>query len=515
MASAAPVVLELETQIVATVEYYFSDGNLLTDVHLHGLMSSEGWVTLKSLLKFPRLRRLVGKKALRVFKNEAEGASAAIGSENLVVETREKKDDSAVLAGCLNLSAFLEVGPDMLSVRRHPSRPPAPSLPKPGQPLKHLVLDSGAIIHGVPEQLRPKAENFWTVPEVLGEIRDARSRKALATLPFELRTKEPSEQAMEFVVRFSKASGDYATMSLVDLKVLALAYMLERQESGDKHLRAVPTGKKPPPPAKSTTTTSKRQQPARAPPPPGAVAALGAPRAALVGSQPALTQTGEESKEGANAEETKKVKEESSNVEKPPKEEAEEDEEEDEEEEEAERARAAGAGAAGGDAGEGNDGDDDESIEDLGSDDDWDPNQQASASAGKPGKQAGGGGAGGQFDDDDSDGDDDGEEEGGDAFGGGEGEYGEDDLFSGSSGAEVERLPPKGVKFDTDGLPPPKPFAFATDAFPSLMGDEDGPEAAAAAAPQPEAGGEAAAVPAPSSLSSSWGAAKEQQQRTV
>mmetsp|Transcript_2642 Transcript_2642/g.3236 ORF Transcript_2642/g.3236 Transcript_2642/m.3236 type:complete len:82 (+) Transcript_2642:35-280(+) len=60
--------------IVSTVEFYFSDKNLLTDVHLHGLISSndEGWVYFVDLLKFPKLRRLVQKQVNNEIK-KSEG----------------------------------------------------------------------------------------------------------------------------------------------------------------------------------------------------------------------------------------------------------------------------------------------------------------------------------------------------------------------------------------------------------------------------------------------------------
>lgn len=42
------------------------------------------------------------------------------------------------------------------------------------------------------------------------------------------------------VVDFSRKTGDFATLSTVDLKVLALTHMLEIQANGDKRLRTEP-----------------------------------------------------------------------------------------------------------------------------------------------------------------------------------------------------------------------------------------------------------------------------------
>lgn len=44
----------------------------------------------------------------------------------------------------------------------------------------------------------PIAQNFWTVPEVVAEIRDKKARHHLQALPFELKLREPSDEAMKF-----------------------------------------------------------------------------------------------------------------------------------------------------------------------------------------------------------------------------------------------------------------------------------------------------------------------------
>ena len=62
--------------------------------------------------------------------------------------------------------------------------------------VKCLVIDSGAIISG--HRLEHVAEEFYTIDEVIGEIRDEQSRIALANLPFELKTRIPSDEAIAF-----------------------------------------------------------------------------------------------------------------------------------------------------------------------------------------------------------------------------------------------------------------------------------------------------------------------------
>eukprot|EP00946_MAST-07B_sp_MAST-7B-sp1_P001003 g1003.t1 len=104
--------------------------------------------------------------------------------------------------------------------------------------LANLVVDAGPIIRG--EQLAHLAHTFWTVPEVIAEIRDSKSRARLQALPYELKVKEPSATAMRAVTTFAKKTGDLQALSLNDLKVIALTYMLETQENGSDHLRKEP-----------------------------------------------------------------------------------------------------------------------------------------------------------------------------------------------------------------------------------------------------------------------------------
>ena len=99
---------------------------------------------------------------------------------------------------------------------------------------QHLVLDSGPLIQN---SFAPTlSENFWTVPEVVSEIRDVATRERLTRLPFVLTLKNPSAKALQLVRDFSKATGDTASLSTTDIKVIALALTLELEENGDKSL---------------------------------------------------------------------------------------------------------------------------------------------------------------------------------------------------------------------------------------------------------------------------------------
>ena len=94
--------------------------------------------------------------------------------------------------------------------------------------LKHLVVDSGAIIKA--ERLEHVAEQYWTVQEVIDEIRDSKSKHVLNTLPYELKIRKPSAECMNAVIAFSKKTGDFRGLSVPDLKVLALTYMFEKKK---------------------------------------------------------------------------------------------------------------------------------------------------------------------------------------------------------------------------------------------------------------------------------------------
>jgi rRNA maturation endonuclease Nob1 len=62
--------------------------------------------------------------------------------------------------------------------------------------LKCLVIDTNAIINGM--SLRNMAEEFYTCPEVLYELRSAHSKEFLSRLPFELKILNPTEESLKF-----------------------------------------------------------------------------------------------------------------------------------------------------------------------------------------------------------------------------------------------------------------------------------------------------------------------------
>lgn len=114
----------------------------------------------------------------------------------------------------------------------------------------HLVIDSGPILkHGLGEIMRntTASQSYVTVPGVLAEIRDGRARQALQDGLYvdQLQVRTPTAQSMHAVTQFAKLTGDYPSLSIVDLQVLALTYELECEgcftfENGMEHIRTTP-----------------------------------------------------------------------------------------------------------------------------------------------------------------------------------------------------------------------------------------------------------------------------------
>ncbi|KAJ6821884.1 RNA-binding protein NOB1 [Iris pallida] len=128
-------------------------------------------------------------------------------------------------------------------------KPPAP---KPQEPISSrvfggcnsssgvsvAVVDANAIISG--DKIAGAADKFVTVGEVLEEVRDPVSRQRMAFLPLSVDTMEPDPESLKKVVKFARETGDLQTLSDVDLKLIALTYMLESQIHGTSHLRDSP-----------------------------------------------------------------------------------------------------------------------------------------------------------------------------------------------------------------------------------------------------------------------------------
>lgn len=108
---------------------------------------------------------------------------------------------------------------------------------------KYLVVDSGPIIkHTGASTLWKRAKDFYTVPAVIEEIRDAKARQHLQQLPMELKTRFPSPQSIQAVSDFARQTGDFQSLSVTDIQVMALVYEMEREacHGNMDHIRTTP-----------------------------------------------------------------------------------------------------------------------------------------------------------------------------------------------------------------------------------------------------------------------------------
>ncbi|KAF2734317.1 hypothetical protein EJ04DRAFT_493636 [Polyplosphaeria fusca] len=112
------------------------------------------------------------------------------------------------------------------------------------KPIHSLIVDTGPLIKNTVSisTILSQAEEIFTTPDILSEIRDAATRSRVETtlLPF-LTVRTPAPKSYERVMDFSKRTGDYPVLSRQDMGILALAYEIEcEKEGGDGRLRKVP-----------------------------------------------------------------------------------------------------------------------------------------------------------------------------------------------------------------------------------------------------------------------------------
>uniref|UniRef100_A0A1X7TP43 Ribonuclease PIN domain-containing protein n=1 Tax=Amphimedon queenslandica TaxID=400682 RepID=A0A1X7TP43_AMPQE len=110
-----------------------------------------------------------------------------------------------------------------------------------------LVVDSGPFIKGAALQDWSRTRLY-----ILSEIKNSETRQRLQVLPYQLILREPSQEYIKHVVHthndvylgtvwcidywksppetdFSKKTGDYQSLSAVDLRLIALTYQLEKE----------------------------------------------------------------------------------------------------------------------------------------------------------------------------------------------------------------------------------------------------------------------------------------------
>ena len=97
-------------------------------------------------------------------------------------------------------------------------------------PIHHLVVDSGGFIKAAP--LIDLGSKIYTIAVVVDELQDKKTIQRVKAFPFDIIYREPSSESVRAVIEVSKKTGDYASLSVTDLKVLALTHDLHVEHCG-------------------------------------------------------------------------------------------------------------------------------------------------------------------------------------------------------------------------------------------------------------------------------------------
>ncbi|MFH4976134.1 hypothetical protein AB6A40_002843 [Gnathostoma spinigerum] len=96
--------------------------------------------------------------------------------------------------------------------------------------VEHLIVDSGAFIKHA--QLQDLGAHIYTSSRVISELKCSKSKQHLESLPYEIILKEPMPESVKIVSEYAKKTGDYPSLSVVDLIVLALVYEMFMENGG-------------------------------------------------------------------------------------------------------------------------------------------------------------------------------------------------------------------------------------------------------------------------------------------
>ncbi|KAJ2475248.1 20S-pre-rRNA D-site endonuclease nob1 [Coemansia sp. RSA 2131] len=122
---------------------------------------------------------------------------------------------------------------------------PVPQPAAATKPVETLVVDTNLFIKGLP--VSHISSTFVTVPDVVHELRSraAKDRFAELELTHGIQLMQPDAESIQAVRNFAKKTGDFASLALADMKVVALAFMLEKKANGMQRLRLEPAGSQP------------------------------------------------------------------------------------------------------------------------------------------------------------------------------------------------------------------------------------------------------------------------------
>lgn len=94
-------------------------------------------------------------------------------------------------------------------------------------PDRRVVIDAGAVIKM--KRVDRFGGQLFTTAGVLGEVKDEAARAFLASLPEEIKTREPASCHVAFVKNFAKGTGDLGFLSANDIELIALTVELQRE----------------------------------------------------------------------------------------------------------------------------------------------------------------------------------------------------------------------------------------------------------------------------------------------
>lgn len=74
----------------------------------------------------------------------------------------------------------------------------------------------------------------------MDEVKNKQQFKRLAVLPYDLKIKEVFLEDIKTVESFAKKTGDYASLSATDIRLIALTLRFEKEKVGTDHLKEAP-----------------------------------------------------------------------------------------------------------------------------------------------------------------------------------------------------------------------------------------------------------------------------------
>jgi RNA-binding protein NOB1 len=92
------------------------------------------------------------------------------------------------------------------------------------------VLDANAFISMSSVINLGAKTRIVTTEDVLGELRDQKTKEFVESLPCQVEVVNCDDKVLELVKDFAKKTGDIASLSLIDMELIAVAYTLYKKE---------------------------------------------------------------------------------------------------------------------------------------------------------------------------------------------------------------------------------------------------------------------------------------------